>query len=852
MKYNLLLFPSKNKHYLRITAVAYLWLFLYFCLVYQKPNHMKTRCHYLLLLATLLFVSQEAFSQTQNGYVKTRGRLQKDGSILPGERIPDAIVAFQDRNAVKTRRDGSFQVRVPEGVFSISEVSKSGYVLSDPDVLARQYTVSGTPLALVMETPDMHADDRLEAERRIRKTLQKKLDEKTLELDQLKEQSRITAEEYRRRIQSLFNEQADNDRLVREMAERYSRIDYDQLDDFNRQVCALILDGKLAQADSLIKAKGNIEDRFSVIRLQQNANAREEAELKRRSHQLEKSKALVAHSVEDLARDCYSKYEIHKLQHQNDSARYYIELRASLDTTNVDWQVQAGNFINEYISDFDASLNYYRRCIEVSSSKAGDGPELPILYNKMANMYYSLEDFENAAAYYELSLKTFRERGLESTHQMASVLLELQRLYLARGDFKHAEECILQAKEIESHLEKLDSMDLVGVYNAAAVYLRKKGEISQARDTLIRAYGIVERHAGKRDVTRGVIPHNIGALSTALSDYDTSLKYLESALAFFRSIYDEVHPRISASHNEIGGLYYRLGKIDLAISHMKESVAIEEKVYGTHHTSTAVSYNNLASMYNKIRHFDLALEYQEKAADIFLTVLGEDSDKYATILSQIGVTYFGMKEYEKAFECFQHSLEIKERILDADHPDLATTYNNFSVLLQMLGKDEESLPYKFKSLDINMKRYGPKSWQVASDYSNIASSYIDLDRYDEAIRYLNDALDIRQSIWGEKHQDVALVYDGLGSAYGSKGDYQESLRYFFKAAETYSDVEGKENSDTALILRKIAHVYERIGDRDNAKKYYREAYEMAKATLGENHRTTKSILAGLEEVSKES
>ena len=802
------------------------------------------------LFISALVLSPEAFSQTQNGYVKTRGRLQKDGSILSGERIPDVVVAFQDRSVVKTHRDGAFQVRIPNGVFSINEVSKEGYILSDPDVLTRQYSVTGTPLVIVMESPDKQMDDRLEAERRIRWTLQKRLNEKTQELDQLKEQSRITAEEYRRSIQSLFNEQANNDRLVRDMVNRYASIDYDQLDDFNRKVCTLILDGELARADSMIKAKGKIEERASVIKFQQDANAKEEAELKRRSRQLEKSKALVARNIEDLARDCYSKFEIHQLQHQNDSARYYLELRASLDTANVEWLVATAIFINEYLSDFDAALNYYHRGIQVCLSKAEDRSELPILYNKVANMYLSKEDLDNAASFYDLSLNTFRERGLEHTHPMAVALLEQERLFLARGDYEHARECIRRAEEIESHLEKPDSIRLVAVYNSAAVYLHKKGEIRQARDTLIRAYGIVKRHTGKRDVSRGVIPHNIGSLSSELSEYDVALKYLESALAFYRTLYDDVHPRIADSHNEIGILYWRLGKTDLALSHMKEAVAFDEQVYGTRHTSTAVGYNNIAAIYSRSHHPELALEYQEKAADIFRTVMGEESEGYASILSEIGVTYFGLKEYEKALDYLRRSIEIKERILDANHPSLASTYNNFSVVLQSVGKSEESLTYKFKSLDINMKRYGPKSENVANDYSNIASVYIDLGRCDEAIDYLNNSLDIRLLVFGEKHKNVALVYDGLGSAYGSKGDYQKSLEYFFKAAGTYSDAEGKENAHTALILRKIARTYEYMGDKDNTKKYFRDAYEMAKATLGENHRTTKSILAGLEEVSQ--
>lgn len=87
---------------------------------------------------------------------------------------------------------------------------------------------------------------------------------------------------------------------------------------------------------------------------------------------LERSKALAQKTLEELAQDCYSKFEILKLQHLNDSAAYYIGLRASLDTTNVEWQKEAGDY-NMYIMGlYEKSLEYYQVALRNAKQTYGD------------------------------------------------------------------------------------------------------------------------------------------------------------------------------------------------------------------------------------------------------------------------------------------------------------------------------------------------------------------------------------------------------------------------------------------------------------------------------------------------
>lgn len=93
--------------------------------------------------------------------------------------------------------------------------------------------------------------------------MQKTLQQREDEIEQLKEENKISRQEYQQRMNELYSSQEKNEKLISEMAERYSRIDYDQLDEFNRRVSELILNGELAKADSLLNTKGDINARVA-------------------------------------------------------------------------------------------------------------------------------------------------------------------------------------------------------------------------------------------------------------------------------------------------------------------------------------------------------------------------------------------------------------------------------------------------------------------------------------------------------------------------------------------------------------------------------------------------------------
>ena len=299
----------------------------------------------ILWLSLSLLLAIGAAAQTQQGYVKTKGRKGTGGAVVPGKRIAGVTVQVKGSNAVLTQANGVFSFPIPANKFFIQNVKKQGYVLTDPEMLTKQYAFSSNPLILVMETPEQQTDDKLASERKIRRTLQRQLQQREDEIEELKEQNKLTREQYQQALQQLYAEQETNEKLIGEMAEHYSQLDYDLMDEFNTRISDCILEGRLAEADSLLRSKGDIKDRIASVHKAEAIEAAEAAELAERQQRLEESKAGTQATKDDIAQDCYHFYEKFKLEHNNDSAAYYLEQRVQLDSTNVTWLIEAGDFL---------------------------------------------------------------------------------------------------------------------------------------------------------------------------------------------------------------------------------------------------------------------------------------------------------------------------------------------------------------------------------------------------------------------------------------------------------------------------------------------------------------------------
>ena len=466
-----------------------------------------------------LLVYASASSQIQQGLVKTPGRINADGEYVPGKGVSNVLVKVKGANEVNSGNTGCFSLKLLKTKFYLENVIKNGYVLVDNDLLSKEYSISPDTFKIVLAAPQEQLDAELANERRIRRNITRRLQKREDEIEELYASNKILKAERDSALQQLYSAHANNEKLIKDMVERYSRIDFDNLDEYNRKISEYILEGELVKADSMLNSKGDIHSRIEQLRSQKRINEAERTELDERKAALLKSEEYARKNLDDIAADCYHKFEMFKIQHLNDSAAYYIELRAGLDTTNIDWQFNAGRFILEYLAEYDKAINYYKLALQSALLKDGERhPDVATSYNNIGIIYDSQGDYAKALEYFNKSL-------------------EIQLPVLG-----------------ERHPDVANSYNNIGyIYNSQGDYAKALEYYNKSLEILLPVLG--ERHP---DVANSY--NNIGSIYSKQGNYSMALKYYKSSYDILKNLLPDEHPNIKTVRGNIEYLKSKINK----------------------------------------------------------------------------------------------------------------------------------------------------------------------------------------------------------------------------------------------------------------------------------------------------
>jgi len=638
---------------------------------------MNKLLRYVLTFAIISLLSFGVIAyNVQTGYVKTRGRLDASGKVIPGKRISNVLIVIKGGNSAKSDASGDFSLKVPANNFYLSNIKKENYIVSDPDILSKSYSCSPNPLLLVLDEPAVQVDDRLASERKLRRTLQKRLQEREDEIETLKEQNKITQDEYHKRLQKLYAEQESNEKFIAEMADKYSKMDFDQLDEFQARMAALIQNGELARADSLLRTKGSMDDREAEINRLRNANKEERIELNQREENLKRSEQMQQQLLTDFGADCYSHFEICKLKCDNDSAAYWIERRAQADTTNVDWLFDAGAFIHEYLADYPQALQYYHRALSRATAQFGENhPDVATCYNNIGNVYNIQGDYTRALEYYDKALKILLHND-ENHPDVATSYNNIGILYSSQDNYTRAWEYYDKALKIRLQIFGENHPDVAACYNHIGSVYYYQGDYTRALEYYDKALKIQLLKLGENHPDVAACYNHIGAVYDSQGDYTRALEYYDKALKIRLLKLGENHPYVATCFYNIGLVYYRQGDYSQALENYDKALKIQLQIFGENHPDIAERYNNIGAVYDSQCDYTRALENFEKALKIRLQIFGENHSDVAKNYGCIGLVYDSQGEYTRALEYLERALTISHNFFD-DNNSFIIDLKNF-------------------------------------------------------------------------------------------------------------------------------------------------------------------------------
>lgn len=627
----------------------------------------------LFLTICLLIFASAVFAQKQYGYVKTRGRIDANGNLIKGKPVKvKTIISIEGKTTVGSDEHGNFSFYVNNNTYVLKKIQNKDYELCDQDLLDKTNHYSADKLIIVMDKPQNIKEDRLRAEKKYRQNAERQLKEKIAELEKCKKEWKISEQEYQKRLQELYSDQ-NTERSISEMAKRYAAIDFDQLDELNRRIEVAKLNGDFQIADSLLNTKGSMDERSKELDYYDVVIKADEQDLAKRMENHQKSKALKEKLLNDFATDCYSHFEICLQKHNNDSAAYWLELRASKAPNNVYWNLQTGLFILEYMADYDKALGYFELAQRAAISQYGDtSKELAICYNNKGIVYKNRNEFPKAIEYYQKAF-SIRQRILPADHP-----------------------------------------DIANSYNNIGDIFHFQNKCEQALDYFIKALKINTDHLGYFNDNVATNYNNIGGVYNTMRDYDNAINNYKKALDIRLKLYGNMNAKVANIYNNIGLSYMLKSDSVNAITYFNKALDISRVVLGDFHPQTANVYNNIGLFYFNQSNYNEALVYFQKAiSDSIATIFKNDIEK-ADRLNSIGATLHYLQRYDEALVYYQKALSIRLEKLGENHPDVAKSYSNVGWIYNSPNTYPKALEYFRKALNIRLKLYGENHRDVQS------------------------------------------------------------------------------------------------------------------------------------------
>ena len=669
------------------------------------------------IVLLLLFCSLYTNAQILHGYVKTLGRPNK-----PGTPLNDVEIRVKgEHNTVFSNAKGEFSVlmlgKKNGEAYSLQRIYKKYYELCDKNTVGRSYAFSASArLTLTMASSRQIASDKRRIANNAYAVANKKYKSLMETLEKKKAENKIALETSQKQYQDLQQKYEKYQILIDGLSDHYARLDYDTMDEQERKISQLIEEGELDKADSLLKQNGiykRIEQICNNLRtgqkLMEDANEEYSATLKQQ---------------EKDAEYLFQLYTIALARFDNEKARFYIETRAELDSTNAMWQYDAASYIAEYLSDYDAAFKYAKRGIRVYETRHSNDSLSMVRHLNVAGTILSYQEkYDEAVQYHNRARKIIQAYHAEYSEEAVDMHLCYGYIYsgmssvtsingqsdyamafreLAKEEYEKAIEVCKEMPNIGSNYKGGSYYGYATCLSHEAILDKSVNEISSYNKKNILAWNNYQK-AIKMWEQDGIV--NAGLIATCkmqmvscISNNEEYKKQSNEAINLLTKIYGDMHPHIATCLMNLGYACFRDDNMKGALDYYEKAYNMRKILLGEMHTKTLISKKSinetkeiiLTGLPGKYYPRNILQEYLktkdlEKAETDFSLALNmlkahEDSIWILQMefFENLGLMYLDQKKYEDAIDAYSTAMIIMEQ----NNPD--KNNNDFLRILHKL------------------------------------------------------------------------------------------------------------------------------------------------------------------------
>jgi serine/threonine-protein kinase len=368
----------------------------------------------------------------------------------------------------------------------------------------------------------------------------------------------------------------------------------------------------------------------------------------------------------------------------------------------------------------------------------------------------------------DLRVVTLLDRGVQEARSLdaepavqAELFETLGGIYQKLGKLEQADALMESALAKREALYGPDSTEtakgllaLGSVRDAEARYPDAERLIRQALDRDRRHLPANDPAVAKAMLALGGVLEDRGA-------YDQSIAILEQTVQLYSAPGSEPSD-LADSLYELGNAEFYAGHYEKSEEINQRALAIYKQIYGERHPRVADVLINLGAIRLDTGHYPEAEQYDRQALNIVQAWYGKDNPETATDLTILARSLVYQKRYDEASDLLQQSLAIKERTFGKVHPSVASTLNELGSVALQEDKYDAAEQYFERMADIYRTDYGEQHYLYATALSNLASVYTAQHQWTRAEKLYRQAIPIYEESQSPTHINTGIARIKLG------------------------------------------------------------------------------------------
>ncbi|MEU4128915.1 FxSxx-COOH system tetratricopeptide repeat protein [Streptomyces wuyuanensis] len=318
-------------------------------------------------------------------------------------------------------------------------------------------------------------------------------------------------------------------------------------------------------------------------------------------------------------------------------------------------------------------------------------------------------------------------------------------------------------------------------------------------------------------------------------EYRAGIKLGERAMAAWRALLGETHPRIWDLSYHYANLLRAVG--DYAGTEAIERAAADHlrNERGPDDLEHLRAAGGLAADLRGLGRYEEALELSQWILDAYRELLGEQDSRTLNAQNNMAMSLRLLGRYGESLELNRRTLEARRQLLRPRHNWTLYSEINYATDLRLLGRYHEAESLQAQSVRVHRLVLGRDNPQTLRAEHNLALCHYRMGERAKAEEMFTRILERAERVLGEA-DPLTVMFSASQCCFAREhGDIDQARDISARVVAIYSEMLGEGHPYVAGTRGNHALVLRNVGDREQAHVLVEEALGDMTRAVGENH-----------------